>query len=470
MRMRAAILSFLTSCLFLLNSEAKTPNIILVMADDQGYGDAGYTGHPFLKTPHLDAMAKQSIVFDRFYAGAPVCSPTRASVMTGRTPMRTNVLNHGHYMRPHEVTIAEALQKAGYHTAHFGKWHIGSAQKESPTSPGGQGFDTWLTALNFYDHDAYFSDNGTFKQLKGQGTVLTMDAALDHLKKNAQNEKPLFTVIWFPSPHDPHPERSSRPDLYKDQKHYGYFQEITLLDEQVGRLRKTLRDLKIHDNTILWYCSDNGGLLTESSGGRARKGSIYEGGLRVPSLLEWPAKYSNQKISLPSSTSDMFPTLLALAGVKSDRKIPLDGIDLTPAIEGKLQRRPNTIGFWHHYTKGQSTWSDRIIKTLMDAQQAGKPNPHPERVLKNVNEFPARKPLPNGSYPGHAAVIDWPYKIHAISSGKSTRYEFYNLEKDPMEATDLSKENSAAFKKMKMFIGSWQRSVMDSLEGKDYPK
>ena len=106
----------------------------------------------------------------------------------------------------------------------------------------------------------------------------------------------------------------------------------------------------------------------------------------------------------------------------------------------------------------------------MDAQQAGKPNPHPERVLKNVNEFPARKPLPNGSYPGHAAVIDWPYKIHAISSGKSTRYEFYNLEKDPMEATDLSKENSAAFKKMKMFIGSWQRSVMDSLEGKDYPK
>ena len=259
--------------------------------------------------------------------------------------MRTNVLNHGHYMRPHEVTIAEALQKAGYHTAHFGKWHIGSVQKESPTSPGGQGFDTWLTALNFYDHDAYFSDNGTFKQLKGQGTVLTMDAALDHLKKNAQNEKPLFTVIWFPSPHDPHPERSSRPDLYKDQKHYGYFQEITLLDEQVGRLRKTLRDLKIHDNTILWYCSDNGGLLTESSGGRARKGSIYEGGLRVPSLLEWPAKYSNQKISLPSSTSDMFPTLLALAGVKSDRKIPLDGIDLTPAIEGKLQRRPNTIGF-----------------------------------------------------------------------------------------------------------------------------
>ena len=116
----------------------------------------------------------------------------------------------------------------------------------------------------------------------------------------------------------------------------------------------------------------------------------------------------------------MFPTLLALAGVKSESAIRLDGIDLTPAIEGKLDRRPNTIGFWHHYTKGQSTWSDRIIKALMEAQQAGKPNPHPERVLKNVNAFPARKPLANGNYPGHAAIIDWPYKIHTITKGNVT--------------------------------------------------
>ena len=101
------------------------PNIVIVMADDHGYGDTGYTGHPFVQTPNLDAMAEDGVVFNRFYASAPVCSPTRASVMTGRHPFRTNVPNHGHYMRPHETTIAEALKSAGYVTGHFGKWHIG---------------------------------------------------------------------------------------------------------------------------------------------------------------------------------------------------------------------------------------------------------------------------------------------------------------------------------------------------------
>ena len=181
------------------------------MADDQGYGDAGYTGHPIVKTPHLDAMAKESVVFNRFYAGAPVCSPTRASVLTGRTPMRTNVLNHGHYLRPHEVTLAETLKSAGYHTAHFGKWHIGSVQKDSPTSPGKQGFDEWLTALNFYDRDPYFSHNGTYKQLKGQGTVITMDAALSFLKKKRLQSQTSFHshLVSFPpcSSSGKHPPR-----------------------------------------------------------------------------------------------------------------------------------------------------------------------------------------------------------------------------------------------------------------------
>ena len=128
------------------------PHIVLMMSDDHGFGDTGYNGHPFVRTPHLDAMAKVGVVFDRFYAAAPVCSPTRASVMTGRHPFRGNVPNHGHYLRPHEVTIAEALKGAGYVTGHFGKWHIGSVQKESPTSPGGQGFDEWLSGLKKADN------------------------------------------------------------------------------------------------------------------------------------------------------------------------------------------------------------------------------------------------------------------------------------------------------------------------------
>lgn len=148
----------LTSLATLLPAHAQdNPNIILVMADDQGYGDAGYTGHPFVKTPHLDAMSKNSVVFDRFYAAAPVCSPTRASVLTGRSPIRTNVINHGHYLRPHESTLPEVLQQSGYITGHFGKWHIGSVQPESPTSPSKIGFTEHLTGLNFFDQNPYLT-------------------------------------------------------------------------------------------------------------------------------------------------------------------------------------------------------------------------------------------------------------------------------------------------------------------------
>jgi arylsulfatase A-like enzyme len=142
----------------------RRPNIILVMSDDHGHGDCGFTGHPFVKTPHLDDMARNAVVFKNFHAAAPVCSPTRASVLTGRHPFRANVPNHGHYMRPDELTIAEVLRDAGYVTGHFGKWHIGSVQAESPTSPGGAGFDEWLTGLNFFDIDPYLSRNGIYER------------------------------------------------------------------------------------------------------------------------------------------------------------------------------------------------------------------------------------------------------------------------------------------------------------------
>ena len=262
------------------------PHIILVMSDDHGYGDCGYTGHPFVQTPNLDAMAKTGVVFNRFYSSAPVCSPTRASVLTGRHPFRVNVPNHGHYLRPQESTIAEKLKDAGYITGHFGKWHIGSVQPDSPTSPGGAGFDEWLSGLNFFDNDPYLSRNGEYEQIKGAGTVITMDATLDFLEKQNGKGKPIFIVTWFPSPHAPHPEipegmpNASR--LYNDQDTNlkGYFREITLLDQQIGRLREKLRSLNIEQNTLLFYSSDNGGLDEKTSGGRAKKGSIYEGGAK----------------------------------------------------------------------------------------------------------------------------------------------------------------------------------------------
>ncbi len=444
------------------------PNIVLVMADDQGYGDAGFTGHPFVKTPHLDAMAKAGIVFNRFYAGAPVCSPTRASVMTGRTPMRTNVPNHGHYMRPHEATIAEALKGAGYVTGHFGKWHIGSVQADSPTSPGGAGFDEWLSGLNFFDVDPYLSRNGRYEHIKGQGSIISMDATIDFLKKHKDGDKPMFTVTWFPSPHGPFKETPvgfpGGEDLYTGEKNRGYYLEITLLDQQIGRLRQSLRDLGIADNTLVWYCSDNGGLVKETSGGREKKGSIYEGGLRVPAILEWPARYQPKTIDTPACATDIYPTVLQIAGAKVAHQPRLDGIDLAKVIAGRQTKRP-ALGFWHHHTVGQGTWSDRLIKELMEAQQAGKANPLPERLLKNVNLFPK---LTRGDYNGHAAWTDWPWKFHRIQKDGKVTTELYHLVDDPMEATDLSAKEKPRAKRMQKALEQWQSSVYDSWEGKDY--
>ncbi len=373
-------------------------------------------------------------------------------------------------MRPQETTIAEALRSAGYVTGHFGKWHIGSVQPGSPTNPGGAGFDEWLSGLNFFDNDPYLSRNGHYEQIKGAGTVISMDATIEFLTRHKSGGKPMFTVTWFPAPHDPQQEipegLANAATLYDDQptSKPGYFREITLLDQQIGRLQSCLRDLDIADNTLFLYCSDNGGLVAESSGGRAKKGSIYEGGLRVPAILQWPAKYQHRVVETPVFSADLYPTLVAIAGANVPSQPPLDGIDLANVIAGTQTTRP-AMGFWHGFENGQATWSDRTIKALMEAQQAGKPNPFPERVLKNVNEFPN---FDNTELRGHAAWNDWPWKLHRIETNGRVSFELYNLVDDPMESTDLSDRQSERVAKMTAALENWQRSVLDSWSGKDY--
>lgn len=445
--------------------------MILVMADDQGYGDCGFTGHPFVQTPNLDAMARQGLVFNRFYAAAPVCSPTRASVLTGRHPFRANVPSHGHYLRPDETTLAEALKTAGYFTAHFGKWHVGSVQPGSPTNPGGAGFDEWLSGLNFFDNDPYLSRNGRYEHPHGAGTAIVMDETIRFLERHHDDGRPLFVATWFPAPHDPHEEIPTDIEgaskLYDDADpdHAAYFREITLLDQQVGRLRDCLRRLGVEKDTLVFYCSDNGGLVAGSSTGRAEKGSIYEGGLRVPAILEWPGRYPPGTINTPAFTSDLYPTLLAIAGAKVDRQPPLDGIDLSGVIAGN-QRQRAPMGFWHGHTEGLSTWSDRIIKDLMEAQQAGKPDPFPERLLGNVREFPV---FGVDALRGHAAWNDWPWKLHRIQRGAADpKFELYQLADDPMESHDLAGTEPERVAAMRAALEHWQHSVLDSWTGKDY--
>jgi arylsulfatase A-like enzyme len=258
-------------------------------------------------------------------------------------------------------------------------------------------------------------------------------------------------------------------NLYDDQRTgmKGYFREITLLDQQMGRLRKKLQECNLTNNTLLFYCSDNGGLDPKTSGGRERKGSIYEGGLRVPAILEWPNRFSAKEVNTPCITSDLYPTLLGIAGIEMEKdQPPLDGINLMPILYGKKNKRP-PFGFWYGFRNGQSTCNDRIIKDFLGAQKSGKSTPYPERILKNVNEFETFDP---NNLLGHAAWNAWPWKLHRIQTREETYYELYNLEKDPMESHNLVANQKKRVKSMINSLERWQKAVLQSWSGKDYVK
>ncbi|MGE3807835.1 MAG: sulfatase-like hydrolase/transferase, partial [Gemmataceae bacterium] len=248
---------------------ADKPNIVLVMADDQGWGDVAYNGDKVLKTPNLDKLAGDGLRFDRFYAAAPVCSPTRGSVMTGRHPNRFGCFKWGYSLRPQEITIAEALKTVGYRTGHFGKWHLGSVRKGSPVNPGGSGFDRWVSAENFYDNGSILSDEGKAIKTTGESSMVAADFAIDFMRDSVKEKKaPFLAVVWFGSPHSPHRAAEDLRKIYEDQPRAkaDFYGEITGIDRAVGKLREEIKSLGIQENTVFWYCSDNGALPVGSPG------------------------------------------------------------------------------------------------------------------------------------------------------------------------------------------------------------
>ncbi|MEA1997252.1 MAG: sulfatase-like hydrolase/transferase [Gemmatimonadota bacterium] len=447
------------------------PNIVLCMADDQGWGDMAYSGHPVLKTPHFDAMAASTVRFERFYAAASVCSPTRGSVMTGRHPNRFGCFKWGNTLRPQEITIAEALKSAGYVTGHFGKWHLGSVGKGSPVNPGASGFDEWFSAPNFFDNDPILSREGTAVQTKGESSMVTVDAALEFIRRHAGSQQPFFAVVWFGSPHQPHEamEEDRLPYSGQEEGLQHFYGEITGMDRAFGKLRGELRNQGIHENTILWYCSDNGGLPNiGSTGGRGHKGQIYEGGLRVPGMFEWPARFPDPRaIEMPCNTSDIYPTLLEIAGAKVDNQPPLDGISLVPLLEGKMKTRPKPMGFWNFPEGGIGTPSKKWMEELLEAQKEGKAVSDSSRLRLDAGEI--TKQYPEESFPGHAAWLDWPWKLHRIqASDQSVRFELYNLADDPEEQSNVLEIKSGLQEKLKSGLAKWQKAVVHSLNGADY--
>ena len=448
------------------------PNIILCMADDQGWGDMGYQGHPVIHTPHFDAMAAQSIRFEHFYAAAPVCSPTRGSVMTGRHPNRFGCFSWGYTLRPQEVTIAERLRDAGYATGHFGKWHLGSVRAGSPVNPGQSGFEEWFSAPNFYDNDPVMSRNGLAVETRGESSMVTMEAALEWILQQEEKGTPYFAVIWFGSPHLPHMAADEDRIPYTGQPDslQNFYGEITGMDRAFGKLRNALRNLDSYENTLLWYCSDNGGLPgLGSCGGRGHKAQVYEGGLRVPAMLEWPAQFKEPAIlALPASTSDIFPTLLEVAGLEPDPEIPLDGMSLMPWLKDPDREGSRSIGFWNYPIYGIRTPSKEWMAELLESQRKGDMVGDSSRL--RLNEI-AIKPLPSDSLPGHAAWLEWPWKLHRIqdASGK-VAWELYDLQTDSMEQRNRVTEFPDRSQIMQGELEEWQRSVLRSHNGNDYER
>ncbi|MEN8228686.1 MAG: sulfatase-like hydrolase/transferase [Bacteroidota bacterium] len=373
------------------------PNIILCMSDDQGWGDVGFHGHPHLKTPNLDEMAANGIQFDWFYSAAPVCSPTRASCLTGRHPYRQGIFgaNSGH-MRHEELTLAEVLKNHGYTTGHFGKWHLGTLtvnEKDSNrgkpgdsthySPPWENGFDvcfsteakvpTWdpmitpdTTALGGRPnapgepYGTYYwegEERKVTENLEGDDSRIIMDRVIPFIETAAREGEPFFAVIWFHTPHLPvltgERNRNMYAKLSLDEQHF--FGCITAMDEQIGRLRREIANHGMTDNTMIWFCSDNGPEGRERAGrtqGSAgpftgRKRSLLDGGVRVPALLEWPDGIRKHRvINIPCSTSDYFPTILDILDLRPDELVrPLDGVSLLPMINGEKTERDAPIGF-----------------------------------------------------------------------------------------------------------------------------
>jgi len=450
----------------------KRPNIVLAMADDQGWGDMAYNGHPTLKTPHFDDLASSGLRFDRFYAAAPVCSPTRGSVLTGRHPNRFGCFQWGYSLRPQEITIAEILQRNGYRTGHFGKWHLGSVRADSPVSPGMSGFQKWVSALNFFEIDPWMSKNGKAVQLKGEGSMVTVEAAIEFIQESIDADQPFLALVWFGSPHSPHEALQEDRALYADQpdEMKNFLAEITAMDRAMGRLRERLRELGIADNTVLWYTSDNGAIPQGSTGGLSGgKAELWEGGIRVPAIIEWPAVLKEPRITdFPAGTVDILPTVLEIAGVSEDEALhPLDGMSLLDLVRGGGSTRSKPLGFWVYPESGQRVRSDELIQQMAEEQKAGR-----EATAEETPPFRTGlldKVYSSEDRPGHAAWIDGDFKLHRIPDDSGTvRYALFNLSEDPEEKRDLISELPDRAREMERALEQWQRSVIDSLNGVDY--
>lgn len=406
---------------------AGSPNFVLILSDDQGWGETSYNHHPILKTPNIDALAADGTTLTRFYASAPNCSPTRAALLTGRSNDRTGVLDHGYRLRHQEVTIAEILSDLGYATGHFGKWHLDGLQgpgvpilAEDAYGPASAGFGTWVSTTNYFDDFPMVSRNGVFANLEGDSSEAITREAIGFMQHAAQAGQPFFAAIWLGSPHLPWRSIHRGKDAAGDRA--DYYGEITGIDNSVGLVRSFLREAGLAASTLVWFQSDNGSIWRIGPAGtgglRGHKNVLYEGGIRVPSAVAWPGTIpAGQVRSEPVASADFLPTLADILGIPETALArPMDGRSVLPLLKGASFDRGRPLYFRH------------------------------KRRL---------------------AAIDGNIKLLVPDLGKP-KVELYDLAADPAETTDLSTERAALAGRMHADAMVWSASVDDSLKGFDY--
>jgi arylsulfatase A len=439
-------------------ANAAPPNIVIALCDDLGAGDLSCAGHPVIRTPYIDRFAAQGARFPSFYAAAPVCSPSRAGLLTGRTPNRCGIydwINPGSpvHLRRDETTIATLLRQAGYATCLSGKWHLsGAANLDSQTTPSDHGFQHWFATQNnaapSHEDPVNFVRNGRpVGPLKGYSSDLIVDEAAQWLAR--RGPEPFFLFLTYHSPHEPVATAPEFTAMYPNSTRRGqdlYYGNVTQLDRSFGRLLQALDTLPGRDNTLVLFTSDNGpewlnrypaSWRSHGSAGllRSQKLSLHEGGIRVPGLLRWPARIRPAQVNpTPLCTTDLLPTLCAAAGIRPPSTKTLDGENVLPALEGRPFERRAPL-HWHY------------CNTI----------------------DPARAALRRGDWKllGFAASdqgrrAGGGFRLEDLPRVKDTtlaRFELYNLKDDPREEKDLAAAEPALLRQLSAELNRLDASV-----------
>jgi len=346
------------------------PNIIIALCDDLGYGDLACFGHPHIKTPNLDLLATEGMRLTDCYAAAPVCSPARAGILTGRTPYRCGIYdwipnNAPMHLRRQEITVATLLRNAGYATCHVGKWHCnGKFNSPEQPQPSDHGFDYWFSTQNnahpTHHNPDNFVRNGTpVGPLSGYSSELIVDEAIHWLRDRWDSERPFCIFLWFHAPHEPIATGEEFMKAYEGRREAIYYGNVSQMDHAFGRLMKTVDDMHRRDSTFVMFTSDNGPETLKRYPGahrsfgspgplRGMKLHMYEGGIRVPGIVRWPNRVKPGAVcNEPVNGTDILPTLCAIAGVAVPMDRAIDGTSILPIFEGHAITRQIPL-YWRY--------------------------------------------------------------------------------------------------------------------------